>query len=224
MQPGVYYVTFRGLTFAELWRFTGEPLSFVVAVIFKLIGKRASTLWLPPSSAVTQCPESALSLSARQTLLPVVNELAALGYTQSIFRRPIKNYDANFLEGYEFIALHHDGKRSAMVAYVMQKQGEAGPVSKVEGGINLAFIGRLDICFSQFKTPMSTEGLFEKRYLPGRTFKQVHEEAGEVIHQADKPLRTFANIQDLEAYIDKLQEQVWDARVNRGLVVYQSPG
>ena len=38
IEPGLYQMSFRGLTLGEAWRFSGNPLTFAIALVLKVVG------------------------------------------------------------------------------------------------------------------------------------------------------------------------------------------
>lgn len=219
MQPGVYQMSFRGLTLAEAWRFGKEPFKFTVALVLKAIAFKGPKQWLPPHECETACEEAGLSAGAREHLIPVVQTARSLGYTTGRFSVLSRNLDENTKEGYSYLALHDDRMRGIFIAYLASTATGSLQPTVVSTGI-LSTEQNPDISFVNHRNYM--DGVPEARVVrvSGAGIVDLDNTMMDFMRQSRSPVRRFSSLAALTAHGREMDAKNFDARIARGLYQY----
>ncbi len=212
-------MTFRGLTFAETWRFGKEPLKFLIALGLKFVGFKGPQQWLPPHECETVCEETMLSTAARENLLPVVEQVRALGYTTGLYTVLSRNLDSHTKEGFAYVALHQDKMRTIFVGYI---------ASDASGAMrrNVAVTGALststqdEIEFVNHPNYFDAGPWSQKVRVSGKTVADIDKAMQDFIGRSREVPRQFSSIAEVRAHVAAVGVKNYDARIARGLFTY----
>lgn len=217
--PGLYRMNFRGLTFAESWRFAGGPFVFLIALVLKAIRFKGARMWLPTHQAEERCTEAELSEGARTRLLPEVEKARALGYGDGRFIRAARIDDPAMKEGCAYIALHADRTRALMVAYTVN--APAGGVEKTAvcatGALSLADGG--DVAFLNHRNYMDGEPTTRHVVLKGCSLADLDAAMAAEIAKLGMNAKSFSSWEEMKAYAEAADERAFEGRIRRGLFI-----
>lgn len=219
MKPGVYQMSFRGLTLAEAWRFGKEPLKFTLALALKLIAFKGPKAWLPPHECETVCTEAELSVWAREHLIPAVQTARSLGYTRGQFAVLSRNLDANTKEGYSYLALHDDGMRGIFTGYIASTT--TGPLEHTVAASGILSTEQHPyISFVNHRNYM--DGSPESRAIrvSGRRIEDLDKKMLDFMRHSRSVVRSFPSFAAMEAHGREMEQRNFDARIARGLYQY----
>lgn len=222
MTPGVYQISFRGLTLREAWRFGGSPFRFALALFLKATAHRAGRLWLPAHECEAPCTEADLSPEALRDLLPVVTAARDLGYTGGRFSRMIRILDPAMLQGFSYLALHRDRQRGLFIGFVVNR---AAGVTRNVVVLTGALVGAdgTNHEFLNHRQHFDNGGLTRKHQLRSGTVAEFDTALQAFMATARDTFRTFENVAELKAYLQGVEEQSFETRIARGLLRYVGP-
>lgn len=219
MQPGVYQMTFRGLTFREAWRFGKEPLKFTIALVLKLIDFKGPKQWLPAHECETLCEEANLSESARQHLLPVVEQARTLGYTAGQFTIMSRNLDPSTKEGFAYLALHHDKVRWMFIGYIASdRSGTTRRTVPITGGLSTSAYDEIE--FVNHPNFLDAGPWSRKIGVTGQTVADLDAAMQKFIATSRDVPRQFSSVAEVRSHAAAMGVKNFDARIARGLFRY----
>lgn len=222
MTPGVYQMSFRGLSFPEAWRFSKGPVQFLLALGLKLIGLKGAKQWLPPHECETFCEESELSDTARARLLPLVERARALGYIHGRFSRLSRNLDPNIHEAFSHLALNNDRMRSLFLACIVSQAGAEMKTSvTITGGM---FRGDQDIGFVNHVQYLDGPRTSVTIRVRGLELEDTDRTMVEFMRTSTTPFRVFQSFEEMKAHSIQVDIRTWDSRIKRGLFVPEGGG
>jgi len=204
IEPGLYEVLYRQLTFRECWSLGGGfPLGFL-PLIAKVWGWR-DLVWLPPRER--PCAASELSERCRERLAPRVAVLKDLGFQRGTY---IQSEDG-LIEGGAYLALHHDGYRSMFLGCVSTNE----TATEATAG---AFMFKDGSSFSVCNFPRLPSG--EKHptvVLPLAGLPTIAARLERELMGHRGALRSFADPTECEAAHREGDRQIFGERIRRGL-------
>ncbi len=218
-EPGVYRFQFRGLTLRECWRFGGGMPGFLIALVFKMIGKSGDTMFLPACDSEGPCDPETLSAECREHLAPHIGQLSDLGFRRGTYIAPKTAPPSSMKDPGAYRALHDDGVRIMFLAHIhnVVGEGEERPIvtHKVTatGEFMLQDGGILAVCDHDafFDAPQL------RRIVISQTdVRSVACRLEEELSRATDPKR-FAELRDYDHANRESELEVWDARIRRGL-------
>jgi len=217
MIPGVYQMSFGGLTVREAWRFSRGLFPFVMALVLKLTGMKGTKLWLPACDAEKECTSAEFSDRAKAALVPIEANLLTLGYGTPLYTRQVRICDPSCKEAFALITLHRDGNRVIHVGFVVSTAGgfERQAVS-ITGGIMDA------------QKDFTYDFVSHKNYLDAHGFARAIRVKVPRAYETDEAMnsfiathpgvaRRFASVAEFRARAMALDTKIWDLRIVRGL-------
>lgn len=218
MEKGAYQMSFRGLSVAEAWRFSREPVKFVLALALKLGGMRGAKMWLPPLECEEPCDEAALSDKARELLLPHVREARALGYARGGFRRLVRWLDPNTKEAFAFVALNSDGKRALFLGYVLSDAaGSAKATVSITGSLRTG--EGVDAVFVNHYNYMDSGRVSRTFHVKGSRPADVDAAMEAYAAKHGFEILPFRSLDEMLRYAAEREDLTWETRIARGLFV-----
>lgn len=217
MIPGVYQMSFRGLSLREAWRFSKRnPLLFLVAMVLKLVGMRGALQRLPTERVEVPCREADLSPSARTHLLPVVQQARDLGYADHLFTTLNEILDPNTLEAFACLLLHRDRRRALYAGFLKSKaDGAVKDVVTVTGA--LATIGEGDFEFADHDNYLDPPRGAHIVRLRARGVDAIDRAMQKFAGAHD--VRAFSGFADMRRYALEAVGRACEDRIARGLFV-----
>lgn len=219
MRPGVYQMSFRGLTLREAWRFGKEPFKFTIALVLKLMAFKGARQWLPSHAAEEACEEADLSPSAREHLLPLLARARALGYNTGGFNRIARSLDPHTKEGFSHILLHRDGKRALFLGYILNDaSGELKATVAVNGSLATAEYEDIEIVNHPNYLDATATSL--RIRITGRELEDIDRALQDYMAKTTSQVRQFASYAAFKTHAKAMNDKNEEARVARGLYVY----
>lgn len=222
MKPGVYQLSFRGLSLAEAWRFGREPLKFTIALGLKVVGFKGPPVWLPTHEGEIPCSIDELSTRARLELLPEVEKAQDLGYVNGGFNRLSRNLDPHTKDAFSYMALHEDGRRSIFIGYVLNdSSGALKSTIAVTGSLGNA--EHDDIEFVNHRNYMDGPRTSRKIPVEGKTLADIDRAMQDFIARSPSPIQHFPSLEAMKAHAAAMSIKTFDSRIARGLYVFVRP-
>jgi hypothetical protein len=204
IEPGLYEVLYRQLTFRECWSLGGGFPLGLLPLIAKVWGWR-DLVWLPPRER--PCAASELSGRCRERLAPRVAMLKDLGFQRGTY---IQSEDG-LIEGGAYLALHNDGYRTMWLAWA--STNETAKVATAG-----AFMFKDGASFSICTFPRQPSG--EKHptvVLPLAGLPTIAARLERELMGHRGALRSFADPTECEAANRERDRQIFGERIRRGL-------
>ncbi|MFM1799516.1 MAG: hypothetical protein RLZZ117_1794 [Cyanobacteriota bacterium] len=204
IEPGLYEVLHRQLTFKECWSLGGGFPLGLLPIIAKVLGWR-DLVWLPPR--VRPCAANELSERCRERLAPRVAVLKDLGFQRGTY---IQSVDG-LIEGGAYLALHNDGYRTMWLAWASTNE----TATEATAG---AFMFKDGASFSVCNFPRLPSG--EKHptvVLPLAGLPMIAARLEKELMGHRGALRSFADPIECEAAHREGDRQIDGERIRRGL-------
>jgi hypothetical protein len=218
IRPGLYKLSFRGLTIAEAWRFGGEPFKFIIALILKAFAFKGPLCHLPSYYAEKECDRSVIPSQDHFKFLQDVDLAMKLGYREGRFYTQSWRYDPEAIDGFSYIGLHDDMRRSLFIGSVRRKGGD-GIVHNVVCSGALHCLDSDDVGF------MNHQFHFDS---PPPSRKIKIKETGVIA--IDQAMQNFMETHDtikfsgflgLREHIKFIADRAESSRIKRGLFIYE---
>jgi hypothetical protein len=218
IDPGLYQMSFRGLTLGEAWRFAGNPLTFAIALVLKAGGMKGAKTWLPTHQVEVRCDPAELSEGARRHLLPEVEKARALGYGDGHFLRQTRNDDPSTKEGFAYLALHADRVRALFIGYVVNTAGGSEKTAvRATGGIRLS--GGGDLVFYNHNNFLDGEPDTRRLMVKSSELAALDAAMAAELAKLGMEARSFSSWDDMKAHANEGDERAFAGRIRRGLFV-----
>jgi hypothetical protein len=220
MISGVYRLNFRGLSYAECWRF-GGVLGFPLAVILKFMGKKGTFHWLPAHETEEICRFEELNAIVQTNLQPAVEVLQRLGYKDGVYMKMKINLDPDSLDLGAYFGLHENGMKFMHAAFNRRrvqsiKNFEMKTVF-ISGGIILHDLTSIQVY--NHKKFMDDGNRSKKIVLLHATPEQVDRQLDAQISDAYSNVQSFSDVTQIKAFFREQDMDIWEERINRGLLV-----
>ncbi len=218
MQPGIYRMSFRGLSLAEAWRFGGEPLKFTIALVLKLLAAKGPRQRLPTYAAERECDPAEVPAGEHQRFLAEIKIALDLGYAQGWFQTNREILDPSLVDGYGYTALHEDRRRAIFIGGIRNRV-----LDKVN--YNLATTGSLrtiesdDVEFVNHRFFMDSPPPSRKIWVRTRGIRAIDQAM--LAHLEHTQAIPFADYAELKQHSNRMSDRAFDARIARGLFVFE---
>ena len=211
-------MSFRGLTMRQAWRFGGGPLKFGIALVLKAIAFKGPRQRLPTYSVELKCDEKDISSIDNHTFLAEVSKAIDLGYAEGYFYRATEVLDPNVIDGYSYLALHRDRKRSIFIGAIRRRTAILGCTVTVTG--SLRTVESDDIEFAGHRFYLDAPPPSKRIRVSSDDLTAVDSAMEDYMrrHQAIP----FADFGELKRHAEIVSDRAFDARVDRGLFVYEN--
>jgi len=216
MEPGIYRMSFSGLTLREAWRFGGGPLKFIAALVLKFSGKKGGLQWFPPEESEQDCQEEELSPEASAALAPLSSKMEALGYGGAIYSKVAMNLNPNVPQVFGIMALHKGSKRILHAAFTLAR-GPAGMKQAVSLSGGMISSEMRQISFVSHKNYLDDDGLSLRMRVEVPTLEALDAAMADYIAKEGPSLKSFPSSAEYKKTSMKLAAAAWDARIERGL-------
>ena len=214
-------MSFRGLSLSEAWRFGGEPFKFTIALILKAIAFKGPLGRLPSHHAERECDISEIPNQEHAKFLEEVESALRLGYREGRFYTQTENHDPESIDGFSYIALHDDMRRSIFVGSVRRK-GVTGITHSLASTGSLRCHDSDDIEFMKHQFHFDSPPPSRKIKIKESGVIAIDDAMQNYMirHEAIK----FPSFIALREHIKTITERVEASRVDRGLFVYEKEG
>lgn len=221
IERGLYRLNFRGLTWSDCWRLGRNPPGVVLAALWKLRAKPGPYMWLPTSEAERICTAGELSAACRATLEPLAVWLRGFGYCRGLYKTQGIRLVENIEDDGGYLALHDDGQRACMVAYIHsvvvsgERRIEKRTVTAT-GGFLLASGTSVDVMNAAVYMTSRTRD--RRIVLPGADIGMVVERIRRELERCHERVRQFVDLDSFVAAVYELDDEVFAERVGYGLL------
>lgn len=217
MESGFYKHHFRGLSLAELWRFSGRnPFTFGISLILKLIDFRGPEMWLPIHESEQLVDESEVGDFAMNYLRPHVEAARSLGYRDGSFSRMIRASEPSMKESRGYYAVHDDGVRLVLIGFTVSDAPGMPPAAiSISGEVYHETGGSVQ--FVDHANYMDAPGLVRHVRVNGKGLPAVDEAMRDYVLTSRSAIRRFGSFTEARQFGEQAEIKIWDARIARGL-------
>lgn len=217
MRPGIYRLSFRGLTVREAWRFGGDPLRFAIALVLKVVAFKGPLGRLPTYRVELECEESSIPVLEHEQFFQHVAEARGLGYQDGRFYRATEILDPEVIDGFSYLALHADRIRWLFIGAVRRSALANRCTVTSTGGLRTATSDEVEFVAHRFYFDAPPPSM--KVAVAGKGVGPVHARMGEYLRQ--HPGLPFVDFAALKRHGEFLSDRAFDARIARGLFVFE---
>lgn len=221
VEPGVYRMSWSGLTLAECWRF-GGLWRFPIALGLKLCGHRGDWIWLPIPTADSVCTEDQLTEACRGYLATALSDAPLLGYRLIAFCRPVLPMDPSFRDSGGFWALHDDGRRVLSAFYSHVQATTTPPPPATRGVSTFCTFSTPDLhstTVTDAKVGLDDPGRRRSIRLPGADIATLDRRLQEELSRHSGPVLRMESPQEALEVISRREQGWYERQVARGLYV-----
>ncbi len=221
MQPGIYQMSFRGLSLAEAWRFGREPFKFTIALILKVLAVKGSRQRLPTYAAERECDPNEVPAGDHGALLEEVRRALDLGYTTGRFQTATEILDPNCLDGFSYMALHDDRRRTIFIAGIRNRAQDVVTYNLATAG-SLRTTESDDIEFVNHRFYLDSPPPSRKVRVKGKGIQAIDRAMVAYLQRVEAI--PFADFAELKRHADRISDRAFDARIARELFVLEKAG